>query len=388
MSEIQRVMEGNVLEARETFLDTFDSPVDPSADSSGPRVRLYDKEKDVVVETFAVPDPAGEAGDWIANVAVPELGITETQELPLVWVMVSDEGDTYKSKQVIFVEPANESRLSDIIVIVGQDKRFEFILPFVPHDNDRLKFGVFTNNQPMYKDGYLDQDASAVSIETYVDRSIVSLPSMFRNARLLPSSLMVRITRAGSLTPETLNYKIWPVTPQVLVACSMVEDFINKARLENVIPELEYTTPDLVQYLSRGLSLFNMTGGQITAFDGTNMQGVILDCWVICSCYYALGAQLQAEGALAFDFSGQSVSLNIDRTPQIEAALGRIESQLDSIVKPAKKLLARYGVNAGTGAQGGQAMDGSRALGTLGITNSPVSKVGARGRGQFRPGSI
>lgn len=388
MAEIHRVLEGNVLEAKETFLDTFDEPVVPSQDTSGPVVRLYDKEKDIIIETYAIPDPAGQPGDWVANVSVPDLGISESLELPLVWDMLSDEGDRYRTKQVIIVEPAHESRLSDIVAIVGQDARFEFILPFVPLGGDLLKFGVFTNNQPMYKDSYLTQDSTQVSMDTYLDKTIVTLPNMFRQAKLEPSALMVRVIRKGSLTPETLNYKIWPITPQVMIAASMVEDFINKARLENVIPELEYTTPDLVQYLARGLSLFNMVGGQITAFDGTNMQGTILDCWVICSCYYALGAQLQAEGALAFDFSGQSVSLNVDRTPQIEGALGRIEGQLDSVVKPAKKLLARYGINSGSGDQGGGAMNGAPAIGRLSITNSPTSRFGSRGRGRFLPGAI
>lgn len=120
------------------------------------------------------------------------------------------------------------------------------------------------------------------------------------------------------------TFKLWAVTPSVLSAATQLEDFINKARSSNVIPELEYTTADLIQYLHRGLSMFNVFRPQLTQFTGMNMQGMILSGWLDCSSYYALVSQLGAEGSMAFDFSGQTVQLNVDRTPAIESVLGRI----------------------------------------------------------------
>ena len=154
-----------------------------------------------------------------------------------------------------------------------------------------------------------------------------------------------------------------------------LEDFLNKSRIENVIPELQYTSGDLMAYLERGLYMFNMVGVTPTSFNGLNMQGFLFDAWITCSCYYALGAQLMAEGSLAFDFSGQSVSLNIDRTPQLEGALGRIESSISERVIPLKNKLAKQGVTSGDGSAGKQNINHSNNLGTLGLINASTTRL-------------
>ena len=105
------------------------------------------------------------------------------------------------------------------------------------------------------------------------------------------------------------------------------------------------------------------------------MQGVLFDAWVTCSTYYALGAQLMAEGSLAFDFSGQGVSLNVDRTPQLDSALGRIEGLFDSRIIPMKKSMWKQGVVGGDGSQGRGLMHNSSNIGTLGLTNAATTRV-------------
>lgn len=139
-------------------------------------------------------------------------------------------------------------------------------------------------------------------------------------------------------------------------------------------------------YLNRGLSLFNAVE-QITAFTGVNMTGYMQEAWLICSAYYALAAQLQAEGALAFDFSGQTVSLNIDRTPSIESALGRVENQIENVVKPLKKRLYQAGITGGDGSNGTSPLNSSRSRGVLGLTNAPTTRLPYTGRNGswFRP---
>jgi hypothetical protein len=105
------------------------------------------------------------------------------------------------------------------------------------------------------------------------------------------------------------------------------------------------------------------------------MQGPILDCWIICASYWALGAQLMAEGSLAFDFGGQGITLNVDRTPQLEAALGRIEARIQDTVVPFKKALAAQGVMSGDGSQGSGSMRNPYNLGTLSLINAATTRV-------------
>jgi hypothetical protein len=120
--------------------------------------------------------------------------------------------------------------------------------------------------------------------------------------------------------------------------------------------------------------LFN-TVAQPAYFNGLNMQGILFDAWVNCSCYYALGAQIMAEGSLAFDFSGQGISLNVDRTPQLESALGRIESYISDRVVPLKKQLFKSGVNSGDGSQGRTGLNNPSNVGVLNMINAPTTRL-------------
>lgn len=399
---VTNAVEGAVAEVFESFIDEFDDPLELANTESGPLVRLFDTDRDIIAEEFATPDPNGDIGDWVANIPVPNLDLVERVEYTVVWIFKTEENDIHRSKQAFFIDPADENRESDIIVIAGRDRQMQVALPFsykapiakVEADvangisatpavaGDEVRFSLFRNNVALYgEDGLLASDPlSNVQMDTSLTKTTATLPAVIGQPKVEPLMLLVEYKKPDMVLPKTLTYKVWPITPQVLIAASSLEDFINKARMENVIPELDYTQADLIQYLHRGLALFNSYLPIITNFNGVNMQGPIMDAWLVCASYYALASQLQAEGAMAFDFAGQSVSLNIDRTPAIESALGRVESALESQVKPLKLMLSKNGVLDGDGSAGGRFINGSHHLGTLGMINAPTTRLpGARG---------
>lgn len=398
MSTVHSCVEGSNLAVVEVILDEDDQPVMPHPKSPGPRVRVYDTDKSVILETYANVD-AQEPGAWRADLTIPKMNLRDRADLRCVWYMKSDEGETYRSTHVIQVSPQSEERTGDVVAIYSRDMTLTVVLPFgfdkgtqatkgdpvngVPakkgRPGDSLTFSIYRNNQALMVN--LPWTDPTVQLDTTSEQTQVRIPNVCGLPKLEPILLLVDHVRAGSFTPTQYSFKVWIITPQILVAANSLEQFINKARLSNVIPELDYTQTDLLEYLTRGLNLFNSFPPQLTAFNGTNMQGLILDAWLQCSAYYALAAQLQAEGALAFDFSGESVALNVDRTPAIEAALGRVESSLNDHVKPAKKLLAKAGVNSGDGSQGGRFIDGSSNLGALSVTNAPTTRLPWSGRG-------
>ncbi|EBY9527627.1 hypothetical protein D5P86_01430 [Salmonella enterica subsp. enterica serovar Infantis] len=367
-----RTTEGNVLVVEETFLNDLDEPLFPREDDVAPIVSLIDPEdKSVLAQVVATP---GEIpGQWTADVAVPNMGLTDDKRFTLTWRYESEEG-LVQSRQELTVEPLTENRVTDIVCLFGDEETFEITLPFhFDTRGDKLSFQLTLNNQIIASD-INSFDAGVKMIVNRSNNCVFKVPVWVATRRLEAISLIAKHTSHTRKTTKMFTYKLWVVTPQILIAASLVEDHINKARAFNVIPELEYTQADLIGYLFRGLALFNMVGPRVTGFNGTNMQGTILDGWVTCSCYYALAAQLQAEGQMAFDFTGQVVNLNMDRTPAIEAALGRIETQIQGPVTNLKNKLSKAGINDGDGSQGANAIDGARSLGKLGITNSPTTK--------------
>lgn len=398
MTSTHKCVEGSTVSIIDVFLDEYDQPVIPANTTSGPRVRLYDTDKAIIAEVIATVDQQ-EPGAWRADIPVPKMDLKDTVDLRCVWFIKSEDGETFRSTHVLQVAPQSEERTGDVTVIHGRDMHMTVVLPFAfdpgkpkreadvrlglpaapAEPGDTMTFSLYRNNQMLME--HLPWNDSSVTIERFSNKTVVRIPNAMGPAKMEPGLLLVEYMRKDAFSFTQYTFKVWTVTPQVLVAASQLEAYINKARVQNVIPELDYTQADLFEYLARGLNLFNSFPPQLTAFTGTNMQGLILDAWLQCSAYYALAAQLQAEGALAFDFSGQSVSLNIDRTPSIESALGRIETALDNHVKPAKKLLAKAGVNSGDGSQGGRFIDGSSQIGALSVINAPTTRLPWSGRG-------
>lgn len=395
--------EGQTARLSETFLDEHGDVLDYS-DQYPPSVTLM-QDGEIIAEVYATADSSAEPGTWVAEITIPNLSLFENTRLTALWSFIDSEGGSHRTRQYLEVAPDNDQRIGDITFIANLDSFATVVLPFafqpgvapVPADlvnqiparpgveGDTLAIGLFSNNNQLMYNDMMTHESDGIKVKTGSTTTTVKFPVTWGRAFFEPMMLVVTHERPER-QPVTYTFNVWPSNSSILSAAKQLEDFINKAHLKNVIPELDYTQGDLLMYLNRGLSLFNAVE-QITGFTGVNMTGYMQEAWLICAAYYALAAQLQAEGALAFDFSGQTVSLNIDRTPSIESALGRIENQIENVVKPLKKRLAQAGVNAGDGSNGTQPLNASRNRGVLGLTNAPTTRLPYTGRSGswFRP---
>jgi hypothetical protein len=396
------VSEGEMLALVESFVDEFDDPLELANDEAGPYVEVFDHNRQIVLQTSAVPDINGAPGDWVANISIPVMGLDTKQKFTARFTFRDAYDNSHTAKQSFYVDPVQEHRNTDIVFLLGRNRRIEFAIPTefvapviaVPSTGgvpakpgragDDLRVMLYNENNALYGEDGIDlTDASSgASVVVTPNKTSISIPGVVGSIhQLKPLTLIVEHTKVGQSNPRMYTFKLWAVTPSVLGAATQLEDFINKARSSNVIPELDYTMADLVQYLHRGLSMFNGFRPQLTQFTGMNMQGMIQSGWLDCSSYYALVSQLGAEGSMAFDFSGQTVQLNVDRTPAIESVLGRVESALNDRIPQLKQLLTKAGINSGDGSDGGRPINGSTNLGVLGVINAPTTRffgVGVR----------
>lgn len=372
------VVEGTVTNVVEMFFDEFNDPIYPSDSAEPASAILFDRDGSIIQQIFASPTTV--PGEWQVDVSVPYMDLTDSIELILEWTMVDTDGNIHKTKHYLQVDPANQNRIADIVVVKrASDNTITFTLPVVLRQGDTMFMDLNVNNIPILEQ--IDLMALPTKVIT-ASKATFTLPidADMKNARLEPLGLMCEHmdSRTGSVSFHTRN--MWLVTPQIMVAVNMLSNFVDKAKLEQTIPALEYSVADLVGCLYRGLTMFNSYPPHITGFTGINMQGALLDSWLVCSSWIALSTQMLAEGAHSFDFAGQDVNFNVDRTPSIESAIGRLDTQLENQVKPYKKLLAKTGNVTGDGSIGSQALVVGRAMGRTSILNSPTSKLG-RGPG-------
>ncbi len=388
---IYNIVEGKTLIATQSFLaEDEHTPLVPK--QGYPRVRLLDKDKETISEVIGSVGQ-NQPGQYDISIPVPIMGYTETTQLSLVWVFRDSNNDKTKVTDLVILEPSSQNRIEDIVVLKGSDLTGTLVLPDNINVGAVCTLKIFSGNSLVENGSFVlssNFNSTASFISNGVNRTTVSflIPEQM-GVSFDPSMVIVSVVRPGAV-PRNYTYKLWIVSPRMAQAVSFMEDFVNKSRIQNIIPELQYGFADMMSALSMGLSMFNGLSPQLTSFTGTGMAGALMNSWLLCAYWYVLNAQILAEGSLAFDFSGQGVSLNVDRTPQLDSALGRIESQIENTVKPMKKLLVKAGIVGGDGSNGaniGGAANSAYAASRNGITtviNAPTTQF-RRGMGaRFR----
>lgn len=349
----------------ETFLDENDIPLDLK--KGYPKAKLWlDKELITVLN----PEPTGVPGEYSVQVTIPEFGFVEATPITLRWYAREKDGSKNKHDVALMIQPASRPEVGDL-VLMHDELTATFILPAHLAANSQPNLSIYLNNEKIYEEKIADTQINRKA--TYSEVSFThQIPAS------LEMHLMVVEYTSFDDRKERHMQNLWIVTPQILNAVNMLESFVNKARIDNVIPQLEYTQAGMLTNLHRGLGLFNGFQPTFTEFTGTNMQGLLLDVFVLCGSYYALAEQLLAEGMLAFDFTGQAVTLNVDRTPAIESALGRIEQQMQERIPVVKRQLVKAGIYNGDGSN---TTPSSSGLGRTLLSNSPTTS-----RNVWRPG--
>jgi len=177
--------------------------------------------------------------------------------------------------------------------------------------------------------------------------------------------------------------QMYVVNPSILQAARMLEQVLNQAYQDmGLQPFATLDQPTLLQYLRKGMDQFN---GAVrpTNFTMTNAAGAIRQFWIGYSIVNACRAQQLAEGMRAFNFAGQSISLDVDRTQYWEQMASATLNDLDQQIKPFKDMLNKYGIFGGDGALINPTMG---SIGAIGIRLNNLTPL--RG-GQYRnPGAL
>lgn len=172
----------------------------------------------------------------------------------------------------------------------------------------------------------------------------------------------------------------WIVNPALMSAMDDVKAKVNKARTTLYgAPDLLFPYPTIMTWLRRAADAFNGYAGVFTNFTFTNPLSGIREYWLMFAELFAIESQYLAEGEKAFDFQGQAISLNVDRTQYLDNMASKIQSRIDNELKPFKQNLIIKGNTGGDGSSGGGGdlvSSAAGAMGTVGITITPASLWG------------
>jgi hypothetical protein len=179
--------------------------------------------------------------------------------------------------------------------------------------------------------------------------------------------------------------ELYMVTPSVVGAQQEIVRFLAKSYTDaGIDPGTEFSPEAIMSYLRMGRDQFN-AAVMPTEFTMLNAISAFRYFWLQYSIAYACRSQYLAEGLRAFNFSGQVVTLDIDRTQFWDSLATQLETSMSEHIRNFKTNLYKRGIVRGDGSNVLGLQPG--AIGSIGISISPVSPVrgtlGMPGYGPF-----
>jgi len=328
---MQSIIRGAPTEFFTRFLDTNGSPITPTA---SPTFVLFDPNGSPVTQGTgqqSLNDPTM----FSTNVSVPISAPLTTLGNPynVVWSLLDAVGTHYTNKESFYLVDAVPP-IANPVVLPTEDVVVSVEVPKIPSQNP-----VCTVYQG---------DAVVVTQTTLISTGVASAGGLTYSVTFVSGTLLVSdipYTAIWTIGGDTNRYSSAVHVTSVghYTLMTNFRSFIDKSRIQDGLTTLDYSDYDLLLYLSNGLALINGWLPQATSWTfSTIPKGMDLPL-LFSATYCGLSAQYLAEGMSAFDFSGQQVSLTVNRTDVIDSTLSRVADWLDTNLERQKRVILRSG---------------------------------------------
>jgi hypothetical protein len=159
---------------------------------------------------------------------------------------------------------------------------------------------------------------------------------------------------AGSMGNHILNLKL----------------YLDKARLKEIDPTLQWHTDELVHALYEGANFVNGFPTTLTNWTVDAWPTALNTYLFMAAAVYALNSRYLAEGFNSFEFSGLSTNLNFDRKETITYKIEELKGLLESQLEKAKTAAIR---TIGIGIPQATTTGTTNNISVIGLTINPVN---------------
>lgn len=310
----------------------------------------------------------------VVNVPSDAIPTLEGQAYQVRWTLVLN-GQTFFSFENIKVVGAATVPVGveDVVELAGNDVSVSCVFdrPF-----DQVSVQVFLNNDPV--SGAVTGLTPTKTADGWLyTAALTGLPL---DPQLEAYSLIWSAKNQSNPYTERQTGRLFMVNPSVLMATDDMRLLINRSRTTVAHAEdILFTVPLLLAYLRRGRDAFNGSYGVPVNFSMLDARGPIREYWLRFSEIMALRGQYLAEGEKVFNFSGQAIQLDVDRTQYYDSLAGNLQQLMDNECRNFKTMLVKRGIMGGSGAED-PTKQRPGATGAIGITITPASNFGPYAR--------
>lgn len=315
----------------------------------------------------------------LATVAIPrELPLNNSgSPFILKWGLIFPDGNRFFTQEQLTINPPFYTAAGALPTVELFQQPAELRIS-LPTTHSEVLFEVYNSNALIFTSGNLTSPEQAA--DGYIYTGIFDTSLVSPNLEAFTVIWKYRSSNSGPYNMETAPCFV--VTPSMMSAYSDVVKFLNRSYIDsNIAPGTELDPVSVMSYLRMGMDMFN--GAVVpTTFTMQNAQGGIRAFWLNYSMVYAARSQYLAEGMKAFQYSGQVVNLDIDRTPYWEQIASSLEAQITDQITNFKSNLYNKGI---TGGDGSNASLSQVNVGAIGIGLSVVSPIRSFGIGISGP---
>jgi len=305
--------------------------------------KVYSYDNIFILQGSAIQDNI-RPSDWYANFVIPEgspVPNDTNNEQYYIEFFATNTTQQLQSKQYFQVvdnaEPVSYD--SSVLTIKGQSITDNLITSLrvtsytvsIQDDTDRVLYTA-TNNDPQ----------SVLKNNCYVTKiNMGSQPSITDNGIGFFPYLVIYTYETEDNITNTEVHTLYVMNSKMMLLVNNMRRYLDKARNYDIDPSLRWTDLELAHFVMSGINRYNSSLPTITGFTATNFPTQHTYLLEKCAEHEALNALYLAEGMRAFNFTGASTSLEVDRTQYIQTKMDEIGSWLDNNLIQAKSLLIR-----------------------------------------------
>ncbi len=326
----QSIIRGTTARFEVAYLDQDGQPLVALDPSAYPKIMITSPGGEVMQQAVGTSLGTGRYYyNWIAPADLP----LSASDWRIEWTFVTPNGRQLQKESTFGVGDVADGRDVNsghtLIAANGQPERV-----FLKLTHPASEVSVTVTDRTGVSETYVPTMATDAngSVTYYADTTELWVGTYqvvwsVRDTAVSPKSTVVQQIRV----PEPV---FWQMQPSLRMMLDKVQ-----AKDGSV---LAYSDSDMYEYMNMGMSYVNSVM-PITNWTLSQYPGAANMFLMAASAYWGLQAQYLAAADTAFQFSGQTVTLDVDRTQYYADALGRLKELLDGL-KEFKNNLLRQGM--------------------------------------------
>jgi hypothetical protein len=332
------VVPGTTTSASTQFLDANNNPIA----SNNPATWALNTNEGLTIISGSASQDDFDPSIWHATLAIPdELPILPYGQLyRLIWTLTATNGANWNNTDSIAAQAPDEPPDQPLGLVIVNDIAMDDTL-LVPVALGSYQHSVLDNEGNIVWQGSVNTAPSPLVYEggfAYTD----TIPAQNLYERGNPYWIRWLYNVEGYPSHIT-QYPLWLMVPRAWGHIAELKSQLDKIRDQDIDANLRWSDAELMQHLYTGLNHVNASPPHHTNW-GLDNSPHILDIAIRKAAQLsAIEARYLAEGMTAFEFTGQSTNLTIDRTQYLSAVMGDLTSWLEANLANYKRNAIRRG---------------------------------------------